>query len=149
MKSLFQPEAYSEVKQRIENIDANTTPKWGKMNAGQMMAHCQKPLEVPLKKSPLKRPGFFTRLLFKSFKKAMYNDTPWKQGLPTAKGFAVTDERDFEKEKATLVGLIDEFHEKGENHNWMNHPAFGKFSAEQWGKMQYKHLDHHLRQFGV
>ncbi|NND11366.1 MAG: DUF1569 domain-containing protein, partial [Flavobacteriaceae bacterium] len=32
---------------------------------------------------------------------------------------------------------------------WEPHPSFGYYTKDQWGKTQYKHLDHHLRQFGV
>ena len=149
MKSLFDPEAYTETKQRLEQIDAGQSPEWGRMKPAQMMHHCQKALETPLGKSDLKRPNMFMRIIFRSFKNSMYNDKPWKQNLPTAPGFKVEDERDFETEKKRLVSLLDEFHEKGKEYDWPRHPVFGSFTAQQWGQMQFKHLDHHLRQFGV
>jgi len=81
--------------------------------------------------------------------KSIYSDKPWRNGLPSASGFKVTDEKDFNKEKEVLESMINAFHEKKSQTEWNPHPVFGKFTAEQWGKMQYKHLDHHLRQFGV
>src|SRR5690606_34536514 len=89
------------------------------------------------------------KLLMKSFKKNLYNDKLWKQNLPTAKGLKVTDERDFSREKAKLMALINDFHQQKDKKVWDPHPVFGTFTHEQWGQMQYKHLDHHLRQFGV
>ncbi|WP_253256011.1 DUF1569 domain-containing protein [Formosa algae] len=57
--------------------------------------------------------------------------------------------QDFDKEKTRLVLLITEFSKKSTVKTWPNHPLFGYFTPEQWGKMQYKHLDHHLNQFNV
>ena len=85
----------------------------------------------------------------KTFKGMMYNDKPWKQNLPTAKEFIVTNTKEFEKEKTQLISLLEEFNQKNENKALPPHPIFGSFTNEQWGKMQYKHLDHHLRQFGA
>ena len=147
MKSIFSQDTYSEIKQRIEQVNAHQTPKWGKMNAAQMMHHCQKPIEIALQKTTVKKPNIFMRLLIKSFKSTLYNDKPWKQNLPTAKEFIVNEQKDFDKEKNSLVLLIDELKAKGEQHNWPKHPIFGTFTSQQWGQMQYKHLDHHLKQF--
>jgi len=149
MKSLFSPEAYSEVQQRIAQVYPNKLPKWGEMNPAQMMHHCQKPLEIVLQKTTVKKPNVFMRILMKSFKGMLYNDKPWRQNLPTAKEFIVTETKDFEVEKAHLKSLLEEFKQKDKNQALPPHPIFGAFTTEQWGKMQYKHLDHHLRQFGA
>jgi len=149
MKNLLHPEPYEEILGRIENLTPDSQAHWGKMNVGQMLTHCQGPIKVPLSKKPLKKPPFMFRILFLFFKKQLYNDKPWQKGLPTAREFRITDERDFQQEKGKLLQLIHEFHSKGEKADWPRHPAGVEFSSEQWGKMQYKHLDHHLRQFGV
>lgn len=89
------------------------------------------------------------RLLYKGFKKNMYSDKPWKHNLPTAPGFKVLDKRDFLEEKHKLVSLVNDFHEERVKKTRDPHPAFGHLTYDQWGQVQYKHLDHHLRQFGV
>ncbi len=149
MKSLFDVAAYEEIVNRIGKMNAETQPYWGKMNAGQMMRHCQYPLEIALDKKTLPKPNLIMGLLMKSFKKSMYNDTLWKKGMPTAKEFKVEDERDFSKEKKALTTLINDFYATKNQKERKPHPAFGFFTYDQWGQMQYKHLDHHLRQFGV
>ncbi|PVW13339.1 DUF1569 domain-containing protein [Marixanthomonas spongiae] len=149
MKSLFQPEAYKEIQVRIAALSPDTQPKWGSMSVSQMLHHCQKPLEVVLGKTTVEKPNFFMELLMKWFKGMMYNDKPWKHGLPTAKEFIVTEPKEFEEEKTQLKALLEAFNQIDENENLPPHPIFGKFTNEQWGKMQYKHLDHHFRQFGV
>lgn len=149
MKSLFDEPTHQEVLERLNKIASETQPTWGKMNAGQMMRHCQLPFEVALGKTALAKPNFLMKLLMKSFKKGMYNDKLWRQNQPTPKQFRVEDERDFTKEKSTLTALIDDFHKTKDQKERAPHPGFGYFTYDQWGQMQYKHLDHHLRQFGV
>ena len=146
MNSLFEAAAYQEVKARIDKLTPEASTHWGKMNPAQMLYHCQFPLKLALKTEPQKpRISLLARLI----KKSMYSDKHWRKNLPTIKKFKVQEERDFETEKQTLSELIDAFHGRRDQQEWNPHPMFGHFTAEQWGKMQYKHLDHHLRQFGV
>ena len=67
----------------------------------------------------------------------------------TAKAFKTKESKDFTSERDQLITLLNELHEQREKTDWAPHPSFGTFTKDQWGKMQYKHLDHHLRQFGV
>lgn len=111
-----------------------------------MLDHCKQPLKLALGKLVLKKQFFpFASL----FKKSLYNDKPWRQNLPTVKAFKVAGDKDFETEKAELLDLIDSFHNRKDQKDWNAHPVFGKFTPQQWGQMQYKHLDHHLKQFGA
>ncbi|MBX2827315.1 MAG: DUF1569 domain-containing protein [Flavobacteriaceae bacterium] len=147
MKSLFEAEAYSEIRSRINNLDENTQGNWGKMTVGQMVRHCQGPFNIMLGKNDYgMKPNWLAKLFFK---KSLYSDKLWRKNLPTAKFLKETEPRDFTKEKAVLEDLLDEFESRKDQPAWDPHPGFGYFTNEQWGKMQYKHLDHHLRQFGV
>ena len=150
MKSLFESETHEQVLNRIENLTESTQPNWGKMEIGQMLKHCQIPFEIALGKIEMEaNPGFLMKLMSKLFKPSMYNDKLWRRNMQTPKQFLVTDPMVFAIEKDNLVALIDEFVPLKDNTNWPEHPYFGDFTTEQRGKMQYKHLDHHLRQFGV
>ena len=149
MKSIFDPKTYEEVLGRIGQLNQKSRPLWGKMDVAQMMCHCQYPLEVAMEKKEIKKPGPVMRLLYKSFKSAMYNDKAWRKNLNTPKEYKVVSDKDYSREKEKLTDLILEFHQLREREHWDPHPAFGHFTHEQWGKLQFKHLDHHLRQFGV
>jgi hypothetical protein len=147
MKSFFEEGVHEEIKERLEKLSESTVANWGKMNAAQMMHHCQRPLNIVLNKNHYNlKPNWLIQLLFK---KSMYNDKPWKKNLPTVKGFAIKEDKNFNDEKLQLVELLDELHSQKDQETWPDHPIFGRLSKEQWGKMQYKHLDHHLRQFGA
>lgn len=50
MKSIFTTEAHQEILNRIENLNENAQPSWGKMTIGQMANHCQQPINIILQK---------------------------------------------------------------------------------------------------
>ncbi|UAY52150.1 DUF1569 domain-containing protein [Ferruginibacter albus] len=149
MKSLFDNSTYTEIKERLNKLSEQSPRQWGKMDVAQMMAHCIEAFKIPL--SDLAYPRMILgRVIGFMFKSQLYNDKVWKQGLPTSPDFIIKDQRNFTEEKQQLITLVDKFYSAGPmkagNHP---HPFFGKFTKEQWGQMMYKHLDHHLRQFGV
>lgn len=147
MKSFFEEGVVKELIARIDKLTDSSLPIWGKMNAGQMLSHCQIPLHIALKKKNYNlKPNWLIKLLFK---KSMYNDKLWRKNVPTPKEFIVNSPKEFQKEKDALLVLIKELHQLKDKDQWDAHPVFGHLSKDQWGKMQYKHLDHHLRQFGV
>lgn len=117
------------------------------MTHGQMLHHCQLPLHVMLEKNNYGlKPNWLVRTFFK---KAMYSDKPWRKNLPTVPQFKEIEPKDFTEEKERLEHLLSEFAKQRDKTDWQPHPTFGSLTKEQWGKMQYKHLDHHLRQFGA
>ena len=147
MKSIFEESTYNEIKSRMKNLNEDSKANWGKMNIGQMVWHCQGPLNIILEKNDYgMKPSWFAKMFFK---KSLYNDKAWRKGLPTAKFLKTSDTKDFNTEKVELENLIDETFSHKDKEEWNPHPAFGYFTKSQWGQMQYKHLDHHFRQFGV
>ena len=146
VKNLFEPAVKQEIIGRINKLTPGSQRQWGKMDVAQMLAHCQMPLGVAVGKHTLKG-SFFIKLIGPLFKKKLFNDQPFKQNLPTDKSFKMTDPKDFEYEKQSLIQMINDFSEttmSGEPH-----PFFGKLTKEEWSKGTWKHLDHHLMQFGV
>lgn len=147
MKSLFDHEAHTEILERIHKLNASSEPSWGKMTVGQMLWHCQYPLKSGIENPKTNTSGNLLAKLF--FKKSMYSDKAWRKNLPTAPQLKAKEPKDFSAEKEKLVQLVSDFHQVKERQEWNPHPVFGTFTKEQWGKMEYKHLDHHLRQFEV
>ena len=146
--NLFEPAATEEILTRINAVKANTPAHWGKMNAAQMMAHCQASFHAFFSEGKVKQ-GLMGRLFGSTAKKRLFSDKPWPKGLPTDKSFVVADERDFVIEKEKLEGCIKHFVAEGYMVPSRMHPFFGRMSSQEWARFSYKHLDHHLRQFGV
>ena len=149
MKNLFDKPAYNEITERVNRLSPGSKAQWGKMTVSQMLAHCKEAFKVPL--SDKKLPRMFVGILLGwLFKSKLYNEEPWKRNLPTAPNFIIKGDRDFEKEKTELMELVNKFYNAGPSGiTKYPHPFFGKFTPEQWGKSMYKHMDHHLMQFGV
>lgn len=149
MKTLFESATSSEILARIENISSQSSRQWGKMEVAQMMAHCGNALEMAMGVINPKR-IFIGRLIGPLFKSKYTDDKPFDHSSPTSAEIKVTEPRDFIIEKQRLVFLVKKFSEGGEAIvNQSLHPFFGKMSPHEWGIGMYKHLDHHLRQFGA
>ena len=149
MKSIFDNSANEEIVGRIASLQPGARAVWGKMNAGQMLAHDQAPIRVAFGE---KRPGrSFLGLLFGAVaKRKLSQDKAWDHGLPTNKSFVVADDRDFNTEKKKLSDLVSRFAREGRSvvKNDL-HPFFGRLSIDEWDNLTWNHLDHHLRQFGA
>lgn len=147
MRTIFNEVVYKDIVNRINNLNEDSVRQWGKMTPGQMAWHCQAPLNIILQKEDYgMKPNWLINLFYK---KSLYSDKPYKKNGMTAKAFKTEEDKDLASEKKRLLALLNELHEQREKTDWAPHPAFGNFTKDQWGKMQYKHLDHHLRQFGV
>lgn len=120
------------------------------MNVSQMLAHCNVTYELVFENKH-ETPNFLMKLMMKAFiKKIVTNEIMYKRGSQTGPQFIIKDLRDFEKEKKRLIDYVNKTQQLGEKEfdNKVSH-SFGKLTKEEWNNMFYKHLEHHLTQFGV
>ncbi|TCI90666.1 DUF1569 domain-containing protein [Tenacibaculum sp. M341] len=150
MKNIFTKEVTNEVIDRINSLTSQTQPTWGKMNVAQMMAHCSVAYEGVYTDKHAK-PNMFLKFILKSFiKKAVVSEKPYPKNGKTAPQFLITDERNFEEEKKKLIDYLLKTQELGESYfDGKESHSFGKLTKNEWNNLFYKHLDHHLTQFGV
>lgn len=148
MKSLFVPEDREALLQRIQALDPHNARQWGKMNTAQMLCHCSRALETGTGDRPMKQ-KLLGKILMPFFRSSILGEKPFSKNSPTDPTFVVSDEREFAAERARLTGLIDRFVANGAAQAGTQiHAFFGKMTGEEWGELMYKHIDHHLRQFG-
>jgi hypothetical protein len=146
--SIYDPSIYQSIRHRIDSLTVEHARKWGKMELPQMMAHLRKSLETGINTDT--KNLVIGTLFGPIIKKIVFNEKPYKQSLPTAKNMVITDDRNFEEEKAKLLSTYDLFYTNGGDYAAkIKHPLFGKMNAGEWGFSQWKHIEHHLRQFGV
>ena len=119
------------------------------MNVAQMLAHCNGTYEMAFESKHLK-PNFFMGWSLKAFvKKMVVNETPYKKKVQTAPAFIIADERDFAAGKERLIRYVHKTVALRADHfDGRKSVSFGKLSREEWNNLFYKHLDHHLNQFG-
>lgn len=150
MKNIFDPKDTEEIIERINNLSPETQPLWGKMKVAEMLAHCNVAYEmVYTDKHP--KPTGFKKFMIKLFaKQLVVGPKPYKRNLRTAPEFLISDERDFETEKKRLIDHLEKTQQLGAAHfDGKDSHAFGALSEKEWNTLFYKHLDHHLGQFGV
>lgn len=148
--NIFDIETVQKLKSRIHSLDNDTKPAWGVMSCPQMLAHTNVTYEM-MYESKHPKPGFITSLMLKWFvKSAVCGPKPYPKNGPTAKAFKIIDEKNFDEEKKRLFANLDKTQKLGIDH-FVGKPShsFGMLNANEWNTMLYKHLDHHLTQFGV
>jgi hypothetical protein len=120
------------------------------MSAPQAVSHCARSLEWAVGDRVPQR-LFFLGILGRIIKPMVPgDDAPFRRDSPTAKDLIVHGQPDFATERNRLLGLIDRFVAGGPTGCTKNpHSFFGRLTPEEWAIQMYKHLDHHLRQFGV
>jgi len=149
MKNIFDTENYKEIMSRIDKLSPQSQAAWGKMNVSQMLAHCSGVVQMALGEIKLKVPFIF-KIIGPLFKSAITNEKPFKRNSPTAPEFVmVSSQKEFETEKERLKSLVSKLHNTRDGFEGRRHPFFGKMTKDDWANSAYKHLDHHLRQFGV
>lgn len=150
MKNLYEPPTVNEVKDRIAQLKAESERQWGKMTSAQAMAHCAAGMGWAVGDTVPPR-MFLGRIVGKMVKPMVLKDEqPMRRNSPTSKTLVMADERNLATEKERLLGLIDRFFAVGpEGCTKHAHSFFGRLTPEEWATLMYKHLDHHLRQFGV
>jgi len=150
MKNLFLKKDVASTIQRLNNLTPQTQPQWGKMNVGQMLAHCNVAYDMAFT-DQYKKPGAFKKFFLKMFiKSAVVGPKPYPKNGRTAPDFIIADERDFETERKKLISYLNKVQELGSDHfqNRESH-SFGPLPSNEWNVLFSKHLDHHLTQFGV
>jgi len=148
--SLFDKTTLDEMIARVNQLTPETQPGWGKMNVAQMLAHNNVAFDITNGKISASY-NFLMRFILKTFvKSTVVGKKPYGKNGSTAPVFVVNDERDFAKEKALLIANLEGFQAEGPAaYEGRESPSFGKLTSQEWSNQFWKHLDHHLRQFGV
>ena len=146
-RSLWDAGARSNLLARIDRLKPDAAPRWGRMNAPQMVAHvidwmrmikgeiATAPRHGPLRRTPVKQLVIYWM--------------PWPKGVPTAPELLRSHPATWDAEVEALREHLRTFEQLASRTEWPDHPAFGKLSTRTWGVLGYRHTDHHFRQFGV
>lgn len=150
LPNIFTEPVVEQIIERINRLTPTTQGKWGKMSVDQMLAHCNVSYELIYDDIHTK-PNFLMKFILKTFvKRVVTNEVPYKQNSSTAPEFIMKGDKDFEAEKKRLISYITKTQQLGESHfDGKASHSFGVMNKTEWNNMFYKHLNHHLTQFGV
>lgn len=147
MKSIFKLEDNQEIITRIEKLTPESQALWGKMTVDQMLKHCNEAIKVAFNEKDLNIP-FIMRLFGSMLRKKVLN-SEFGKNSPTAKEFKFTENFDLTAVKQDIITNFSRFQAGEKSITCEKHPFWGKMTSEDWNKLMWKHMDHHLRQFGV
>jgi hypothetical protein len=147
MRTLCNEASRQEILARARKLTPASRALWGKFTVDRMLAHvvesCRMGLgELPVKSKKLPIRHWPLNVLIAYF-------LPIPKGLPTARELIARPPVSLSGELASLEGELEKFGRAQDRRIWPEHPALGKLSRRAWGRLGYKHFDHHLRQFGV
>jgi len=149
MKSLFIVTDKDEILARINKLTPDTQHLWGKMNVCQMLVHCQVGVESAIGDRYMSR-TLMGKLIGRFFKSMATNNRSFGQGSPTHPDFIIGNTEEFSIEKDKLTALVQRMYDGGKHGATGNpHAFFGHLTPTEWGALMYKHIDHHLKQFGA
>lgn len=147
MNSIFDHASNATIITRINNLTPESQAVWGKMSVDQMCKHTNEALIVAFGENEVKV-NFVFKFLGRMLKNKVFN-SDFGKNSPTAKEFIFTDKYDFEAYRNELIKNFSRFAEGTKSIKITDHPFWGKMTYEDWNKLMWKHVDHHLRHFGV
>jgi hypothetical protein len=138
---------------RINNLKSSSTPLWGKMTVNEMVCHISDPFRDLLKIRITKNttPFFLTPIL----RMMVLGRMAHGKNMPTSKPYLQgekgqgTKPKGFDTDIEDLKKLYNQYISQDPNEKLGCHGALGNINREQANRYIWKHLDHHLRQFGV
>lgn len=150
LPNIFEQNTIQDLTKRINQLSPETQAQWGKMQVAEMLAHCNVTYEMLFTDKHPPAKGIMKWILKTFVKKAVVNEVPYKKSTGTAPAFIIKDERNFDIEKTRLLEHLSKVQSLGEKHfDGKMSNSFGALTSTEWNNLMYKHLNHHLSQFGV
>jgi len=147
MRTLWNADDRASLHARFARLTPETRPAWGSMSASRMLVHVTDgvrsalgELDVAPRSGPLAMWPLNNLVMF---------HLPWPKGAPTAPELLARTPAEWSAELEALRTALDRFGTRSLEGTWPRHAAFGHIGGDRWGRLLYRHTDHHLRQFGV
>ena len=147
MKTIWNAADRLQLHDRLTALRPDAIRRWGTMSTAQMTAHLSDSLRMVLGDlpcTPKKLP-----LRFPPLKQLIVYWLPWPEGAPTAPELISRAPASLPAEIAEVASLLERLARQPAGTAFPDHPAFGRLSRRAWGVLVYRHMDHHLTQFGV
>lgn len=150
MKTVRDETCREKLIQRLNSLSREAKPAWGRMSVEQMLSHLVQSGDLPFVSQAPDVSNWFSRTVVKPL--VLYV-LPIPKEVKTSREMDQHQDgrkpRDFDIDKAEIIRSITKLGELPGDYKCLDHPFFGKMSPKQWGMIAHKHIDHHLKQFGV
>ncbi len=150
LPNIFTEEVSEQVIQRVKNLNPHSQRQWGTMDVAQMLAHCNVVYEMTYDNIHSKPNPILKFILKTIVKNKVVSETQYQKNAKTAPQFVIKDSKNFEIEKKRIIDYINKTQKLGETYfDNKEYTPFGKMTVTEWNNLFYKHINHHLTQFGV
>ena len=147
MKSIWRDEDRRALHDRVGRVAWDRRAEWGRFTAAKMICHLADSLKMAMgdlkvasKRSPIRYPPLKQLIIYAA---------PFPRGVPTAPELLAREPREWASDVDDLQALLARAASARTTDSWPDHPAFGQLSTRAWGVLIFRHMDHHLKQFGV
>jgi hypothetical protein len=150
MKTIRNESDRHQLIDRINKLSGIESPLWGKMNVNQMVSHLVQGGGLPFEASMPDRSTALYRSIVKPL--ILYVMQMPKEVKVSADFDQQANGRrpgEFEADRELLVSSLNKLGELSADYKCQYHPMFGSMNAKEWALLVHKHVDHHLKQFGV
>jgi hypothetical protein len=144
LKTVFEPEAARDLRARLERLTPATPARWGKMDVAQMLCHVTRSLRTPTGAFDAPLLPWPLRLLGRILKRRVLSEAPVPRSAPTTTAYRVVDPCDFARERAAAIEALAVMAAGPHVVTCPQHAFFGPMTPAEWGRLMYRHLDHHL-----
>jgi hypothetical protein len=147
-RTLVDPADRASIVRRIGSLTDASRPRWGALTVGRMLCHLGDVYEAQYANAGRAFPG---KLPFRAFplKHLALYVIPFPRGVKVPRALFKTEPGELAEDTARVQRLTEEYPDRAGRNGWPGHPYFGPLTPAEWGVFNYKHLDHHLRQFGA
>ena len=157
MRSLLETRSRDTLRQRSLSLRPDALALWGRFTAPQMLSHVIQSLRVMCGEVPMPAEQSNWLVRHAPLKPLLIYVLPFPKGLPTSPVLleraagdpSAFSEATWQGELRAFADLLDSIGLKSNETVWPTHAAFGSLSGREWGVLQYRHLNHHFRQFGL
>jgi hypothetical protein len=146
MKSLWKARDRENIERRLNVLAADAERQWGTLTPQAAVAHLADSMRMALgqiQDAPLR-----TALRYPPLKWLALYVLPMPKGVRGPDAYFTTPPTTLDEDRGELIRLIEECRRRPADASWGENPFFGPLTKAQWGALAYKHIDHHLRQFG-
>ena len=149
MKTMWDADSAREIRDRVARVAPDRPGTWGRLSAPQMVCHLADSMKMALGELPVASKRLPIR--YAPLKQLIVYLAPFPKNAPTAPELLARPPREWPADVAELQALVDRLATRGQDaaFAWPEHPAFGHLSRRAWGVLVYRHMDHHLKQFGA
>jgi Protein of unknown function (DUF1569) len=150
MKTIRNETDKASLIERLKKLNGNEERLWGKMTVNQMLSHLVQAGEMPFAHSLPDASNFMSRNIIKPM--VLYVLPMPKEVKTSPEMNQQEDGRkplEFNDDRRLLIESIEKLANISVNHSCLRHPFFGPMNAKEWATIAHKHIDHHLKQFGV